>query len=54
MFANNLVVLLTLNTFKPIKWVKSYSYKKNVKARCVQNVICVVQKSEYDQEMMQS
>ena len=54
MSANNLVVLLTLPTLKPIKRVKSYPTKVNVRARCVEIVMCVVKKSEYDQEMMQS
>ena len=44
MSANNLVVLLTLPTLKPIKSVKSYPTKGNVRARCVRNVMCVVKK----------
>ena len=52
--ANNLVVLLTLPTLKPIKRVKSYPTKGNVRASCGRNVMYVVKKSEYDQEMMQS
>ena len=48
MSANNVVVLLTLPTLKPIKYVKSYPTKENVRAWCVRNVMCVVKRSEYD------
>ena len=56
MSANNLVVLLTLPTLKPIKRVvKSYSNnrKREIKV-CSNKHMCLVKKREYDKEMIQS